>query len=50
MTAAEAQDLLARHGFTDLRHWEDRFAEHPYAHQAVGACPFFVVTACRPGA
>lgn len=50
VTAAEAHELLARHGFTDVRHWEDRFAEHPYAHQAAGACPFFVVTAQRPDA
>lgn len=48
--AEEAHALLARHGFTVVRHWEDAFPTHPYAHQAAGACPFFVVTARRPRA
>lgn len=48
ITPEEGEALLARHGFAGVRHWEDGFAVHPYAHQAAGACPFFVLTAERP--
>ncbi|MCC7275858.1 MAG: class I SAM-dependent methyltransferase [Alphaproteobacteria bacterium] len=44
----QADALLDFHGFTGRTHWEQRFTTHLYAHQAVGACPFFVVTARRP--
>ncbi|BBK32344.1 ubiquinone/menaquinone biosynthesis C-methylase UbiE [Stella humosa] len=48
LTSEHAHALLGFHGFTGVEHWEGRFPEHPYAHQAAGACPFFVITACRP--
>jgi ubiquinone/menaquinone biosynthesis C-methylase UbiE len=48
LTAEDAHGLLDRHGFTLRAHWEHLFPVHPYAHQAGGACPFFVITARRP--
>ena len=48
LTSEHAHALLGFHGFTAWTHWEQLFTIHPYAHQAAGASPFFVVTAVRP--